>query len=86
MLFGRAPGSGASAVPGQELCSPMESDSVGQPRRRTDNVMGRKLLLGSGASLWLWLPSASSTTALFQGHTVVSTGEVPEESLLMNSL
>lgn len=78
-------GSGTSMMAGQELFSPMESGSVGQPVRRTDHGRRVKLLLDSGASLRLWFPSASSTAALFKWHTALSTRGVPEKSALMNS-
>lgn len=78
-------GSGTSMMAGQELFSPVESGSVGQPARRTDHAMRMKLLLDSDASLWLWFPSASSAAALFKRHTVLSARSVPEESALMTS-
>lgn len=73
-------GSGTSMVAGQELFSPIESGSVGQPVRRTDHAMRMELLLDAGASLWLQFLSASSTTALLKRHTVPATKRVLEES------
>ena len=59
-------GCGTSAMPGQELFSPVEQGFVGQLMGRTDSVTGRRLSLDSG-SLWLWTQSAGSAAALLSG-------------------
>lgn len=67
-------GSEKSVMPGRELSSPTESDSVG--RRWEDRKHDREeIARGLRSSLWLWTGSAARAAAVFSWHAMYLLGK-----------